>query len=285
MEPPSEQLFVRSDYLHAIAGACQRFVGSLFLLEPGSFASSVRRLTSEAPVAESVAERVIGWTLLKETLVSGAISYHTWFHECVGPSGCDFHVHAVDCRLTCGPHAAITVLNGWAEAFTRKFDERHAWPPAIRAAAVLQQDPRKHWYVEALASTVAVSYATLERGFHRTYGVGVHEYLSLLRLRAIAADIRADNSCVEGLILGAGCRSPKDVYRTFRRLTGKTFAEVRGMTDADFASMMERALAVPLPRPRPASPFSTCRWKEEPATLKSPATENLRQLSSDTTQG
>jgi methylphosphotriester-DNA--protein-cysteine methyltransferase len=143
------------------------------------------------------------------------------------------------------------LLKDWAAAYARAFDARHDWPPAVRAAGVLQANHASDWYVEDLASTVNVSLATLERSFSRTYGVTARQYHSLLRLRAVVQSTRDDSGCIEGLILEAGCRSRKAVYGPLRRLTGLTLADLRRLSDAEFCSLMNGPLALPIAGVRP----------------------------------
>src|SRR5258706_2777001 len=52
---------VRSDYVYQLAGACQRFVGSLLVLEPAVLISAARQLLSDTPVAQSPAEALVTW--------------------------------------------------------------------------------------------------------------------------------------------------------------------------------------------------------------------------------
>jgi methylphosphotriester-DNA--protein-cysteine methyltransferase len=135
----------------------------------------------------------------------------------------------------------------WAADHARAFEDGHSWPPAVRAARLLQQSSARVWYVEDVARAVNVSAATLERGFRKFYGVTVQQYQSLARLRRIAQAVRADEGAIEGVIVDLGYRSIKDAYVPFRRLTGMTIAGVRQLTDPQFASLVDGPLGLPVP--------------------------------------
>jgi AraC-like DNA-binding protein len=248
MKPSAQQFNIRAEYIHGVAEVCQRFLGALLLLEPGVFNEAVRGLTTDAPTACSTAEALTGWMLLKDGILQGANSFHACFHRYIGKGSSHFERPALVCPSTFERDQPFAHVTEWAAAYTREFDEMHAWPPAIKAAQLLRAQPDKDWYVDELAQAVRVSRSTLERSFDRVYGLSPLRYHSLARLRAVAMTIRSDSVCIEGVIVQAGARSPKDAYRHFRDLTGKRFGDVRNMTDTEFTSLMDNLLALPQPR-------------------------------------
>lgn len=264
--PPMDVLpasSLRADYMHELAGACQRFAGAILLLEPESFVSAVERLTSETPETDSTAERISAWTLIAATTLRGAEAHHGWFHRCFGDTTCPFRLAALPPVDSFAPEHIRPLLMTWAGTYMDRFRSEHVWPVAVRAAALMQARAGADWYVDELASAVGTSTATLERSFHRIYGISPQPYHSLLRLRLIASEIRAGEYATEGVLLELGCRSPKDAYRAFRKVTGLTPAAVRRLTEAEFSTLWQGPLALPIPRPG-----SQGRATGEPATRR-----------------
>jgi len=235
--------------MHGLAGACQRFAGSVLLLEPEAFVSAVERLTSEAPETDSTAELVLAWSLITATTQRGAEAHHKWFHRCFGDTSCKFQSAAVPPVVSFARERVRPLLMTWAGTYTDRFRSEHVWPVAVRAAALLRAGARDDWYIHELASAVGTSTATLERSFNKIYRISPQPYHSLVRLRLIATEIRAGESATEGVLLELGCRSPKDAYRAFRNVTGITPAAVRRLSDVKFAALMQGPLGLPVPRP------------------------------------
>jgi AraC-like DNA-binding protein len=224
MDTPTQPFTVRSDYAHGLAGACQRFVGSIQPLEPGAFVSAVQRLTSDTPVAESTAEAVMTWHALRDTIVFGATAHHGLFHRYFGASRCAFQSGAWPAAETFAREHVLPVFRGWADTYAQRFDSEHAWPAAVKAAVLLQARVNDPWYIDELATIVGASRATLERSFNQIYGIPAQQYHSLLRLRIAAPAMRAGTGCVDGVALELGWRSPRDMYGAFRHATGMTLA-------------------------------------------------------------
>jgi len=239
---------VRPDYVHALAGARQRFVGSILRLEPGAFGSAVQRLTSETPIAESTAEEIIAWSSLADTVVRGAAAHHCWFHRFFGATTCSFSSESMQAPATFARDFAFSSLRQWADTYVSCFEGEHSWPPSVTAASLLQAHVSEAWYIDELARAVGASSWTLQRSFLRVYGVTAQQYHSLLRVHLAATAIRARAGSIDGIALEIGWRSPKDIYRAFRLVTGITPASVQFLTDAQFSSLMQGALALPVPR-------------------------------------
>jgi AraC-like DNA-binding protein len=247
MAAQAEQYTVRADYAHALANACQRFVGALLTVEPGVFVCAVMALTMDAPNADSPAELLMASTALQNAVLLGALAHHAAFHRWFDASTCAFRPHSLHVGHCSSSDTFVSSLRRWAEDHARSFDEQHAWPPATRVARLLQKAPADTWYVDDVAREVCVSSATLERSFRKTYGMAVQEYHSLVRLRSVAHAVRADRSVIEGVILDLGYTSIKDVYAPLRRMTGMTLATVRELTESQFASLINGSLALPVP--------------------------------------
>ncbi len=242
-----QRYLVRSDYVHELAGACQRFVDSTLLLEPEAFTAAARRLTIETPVADSPAEALLTWHWLTGTMARGATTHHRRFHRLFDATDCSFDSDVLPSPNTFARDRVLAALDQWVQTYVRHFDSEHTWPAAVRATSLLQARVQQPWYIEDLARAVGASPATLERSFGRVYGLAAQQYHALLRLRIVATAIRSDGPCIESLILDTGVRSPKDMYRAFRTLTGLTFGAVRHLTEAEFSSLMSGPLDLPIP--------------------------------------
>jgi len=247
MDAPAQQFAVRSDYLHALAGVCQRFVGFTLVAEPNALTCGTRRLTEETPTSQSPAETLFTWTCLRDTIARGAAAHHRLFHRCFGPAACEFDSGSWPAPESFTVQPAFAALNAWVVAYSTRFDEVHMWPPAVKAACVLQARVCEAWHVDELAKAVGTSRATLERSFRRIYGSSAQQYHRRLRLRRAATAIRSNSGCIDGVILELGCRSPKDAYRAFRQATGMTLAAVRQLTDEEFFTLMSGPLKIPVP--------------------------------------
>ncbi|MGH9410196.1 MAG: helix-turn-helix transcriptional regulator [Vicinamibacterales bacterium] len=247
MEPPGRPFAIRAHYPHRMAEACQHFVGSVLVLRPESFASDVRMLLDDAPVPLTLAEALCFWTSVRETVTRGAVAFHTWFHTTLDRRPCAFALTPLPAFSTYALGESDRIVVEWAEAIDGGFAREHAWPPAVRAALLLESNPRTNWYVSDIARCVHVSAPTLERSFDRVYGITVQQYQSLLRVRAAAFAARGNCARLEGHLLDLGCRSTNDVYRPLRRLTGMTLGELRRLDDEAFQFLLRGPLAVPLP--------------------------------------
>jgi AraC-like DNA-binding protein len=245
MTAEAQQFAVRTDYPFALISACQRFLSSLLVLEPQAFLGAVRKLTLEAPLAQSPAEGVMAWFALKDTVLRGAECHHEWFHQRLDVSRCVFRPCRLNAPMKFASSNIISAVNDWAIEYVWGFDAVHCWPPAINAAELLRARPQKVYRSDDLAKAVYVSPATLARSFSRIFGVTLARYQALARLRAVVGQLRMTGASVEGILVACGYRSPKDAYRRFRRLTGLTLSDVRRLSDGEYASLIDGALALP----------------------------------------
>src|SRR5262249_38743455 len=155
----------------ALAEACQRFVGSVLILEPFALVSGVAVLIGEAPVPESAAEAIMAWQSLRDVVVRGSLFHHTWFHDRLNNAPCGFPPEPMPSPDSFAADKPFDGLRDWATTYARAFDSQHLWPAAVRAARLLQANRSRDWYVQDLAEAVNASPATLERSFMRVYGM------------------------------------------------------------------------------------------------------------------
>jgi AraC-like DNA-binding protein len=255
MNPELEE----STQFHALAQSCQRFIGAIVVVEPGVFLPAVRRLTSESPKADTPSQVAVLQSWLPGTAMRGALSHHQLFHRLFG-GVCSYEPGWPSTCAGLSEEALQADLIQWAEMFSREFDREHCWPPAVKAATLLQQAVGHAWYVPELARAAGASSSTLERSFKRLYGVSPQQYYSLLRLRSVAHQIHFGLECVEGLIRQSGCRSAKDVYRALRQVAGLTPAAIRQLTESQFADLIDGPLALPIPGiSHRCAPIRICR--------------------------
>jgi methylphosphotriester-DNA--protein-cysteine methyltransferase len=137
--------------------------------------------------------------------------FHKWF----GHSPCTFGAQALALSQMRPHDRSFSTLIRWATDHARAFEDRHAWPPAVRAARLLQKVSTSAWYVPEVARAVHVSSPTLERGFRKVCGMSVQQYQSLVHLRTVTSRLREDGGAIEGVIVDLGYRSSKDVYGRF----------------------------------------------------------------------
>jgi AraC-like DNA-binding protein len=266
MPDEAQQFMVRADYSHALMTVSQRFLSSVLLFEPGAFLNAVNSLAQRAPVAESHAEAVMAWFVLKDAITRGAESHHAWFHQCAADAFCLFRVRPPSAPPTFTPAHVISVLNDWAIEYAWGFEAVHCWPPAIRAMELLRAAPKRVWRVADLAKTVHVSCATLERSFCRIFKMTVLQYEALARLRAVVEDVYDSRACIDGILLDHGYRSPKAAYGLCRSLTGMTLSAVRRLSNIEYEALLGGPLA--LPTARMMRRLSRARTEETKATRK-----------------
>lgn len=248
---------VRPDYVHEVAGQCQRFAGAVCIAEPGVFQSAVHALTAQLPQAETSANLLFTWALLGSVIMRAALTYHAQFHRCFG-GACEFQPHSTPPLDTSEWTVMRQHIDKWAEAYAATFDRAHRWPAAIAAAAALRRQPLKVWYAPDLAKAVGASCSTLERGFRAIYGTPRGDYHTLLRLRHSVEALRGDNGSLESIALECGWTSANAFARAFRSRTGMTPSVVRLMPDEAFAALANEQLALPLPAP-PSRPVARAR--------------------------
>jgi methylphosphotriester-DNA--protein-cysteine methyltransferase len=249
----AQQYAVRMDYSHLLISACQRFLASVLELEPDKFVAGVNTLIAEAPQPETPAEAVMAWFVLKDAVLRGAEDHHVWFHQRVDKITCAFRSRPPAAPATFAPAHVAASLGGFARDYGRTFNAAHRWPAAIKAAGLLRANPARTWHVTELGRAVYVSPATLARSFRRIFGVTIMQYQARSRLRGVVAQVRTTAASIEGILEGCGYRSRKDAYRWFRRLTGLTLSDVRRLTDAEYASLIQVSLALPTADTLPAT--------------------------------
>jgi AraC-like DNA-binding protein len=243
------RFMVRSDYAHALAEACQRFTGSILSLQPRAFVRAAAQLAADAPEPRSAAESLLEWSRISATFVRGAYAHHRWFHDHFDRGTCDFEPTLLPLSPPSAKERIASLVIASAETCADRFAQVHRWPAATRAAALLDERPDRHWYIDELATITGTSAASLERSFSEIYGMSPQPYQALIRVRRVAAAIRQGAGSLDGLLVEAGWRSPKNAYRAFRKIAGMTPAGVRQLGEAEFEALMHGPLWPPVPRP------------------------------------
>ena len=243
-----EEFIAGADYMHALAGACQRFIGAIMVPEPGQFVRAVRDLLEGTPASDTHAQLMVMWSTVSAVATRGAVAHHGLFHRCFG-GACAFHGPWLSANINVCRDDVCREVVGWAESFTHDFETTHQWPPAVKAAALMRQTPSGVWHACDLARAAGASSSTLERGFKTVYGVTPQHYHILVRLQHTAQVMRHDSACIESVALCTGWGSVGEARRSFRCLTGLVLSAVRAMSKDDFESLLDGPLALPVPLP------------------------------------
>ncbi len=253
MDDSTQPFSPGSDYVHSLANACQRFVGSIAILESGAFRAGVTELLADVPATTSEMEALMMWQKLRHATERGASDHHALFHRFFGGSSCLFQTGSLPSAVGFERETIQHAVRRWTESYMARFEGEHMWPVAVRAAAILRACFSKRWEIDEISRAVGASAATLERRFSKVYGVTVGQYLALVRVRAALVVIRAGDTCIESIGLQIGYRSSKDLYRVLRTFGGGTPTTIRRLTEAHFAILLERDFALPIPGlPTPA---------------------------------
>lgn len=119
----------------------------------------------------------------------------------------------------------IQVLRAWLA--TRPDEIRGTWlgmlsdPVVQEALELIHRDPANPWTTATLASTIAVSRATLSRRFPAAVGQGPAAYLTQWRLDIAAVRLRDTSDSVEAIATKVGYKSLPAFIRAFTRLRGQ----------------------------------------------------------------
>ena len=235
------------DYVHNLARACQRFVGAVAVIEPDAFVAAIAQLVADMPRPEGAAQGVWLWTSVSAAAIRGASAYHRFFHKFFSGS-CRFVPPWLESTDVLSNEAVAQRLMHWAQSYARSFDAEHAWPVAVKAATAIRQHPPSTRYAGDLARSVGTSCSTLERSFKTIYGTTPQHYHRLVRLRRTIETLRTDPGSLEGIALEVGWPSVKNAHRAMRRSTALTLSAARRLSSDEFGSLMDGALALPLPR-------------------------------------
>jgi AraC-like DNA-binding protein len=117
----------------------------------------------------------------------------------------------------------VHVLRAWLE---RTAEGPASWLTALRdpvataALTLLHADPARAWTVEALASRVGVSRATLARRFPALVGETPQAYLTRWRLDLAAGRLRLTDDPIDTIARGVGYTSEYAFSRAFSRARG-----------------------------------------------------------------
>lgn len=114
----------------------------------------------------------------------------------------------------------------WAGDVGRGSDERHA-PVLVRAARRIAETYREDVQVSDLARDVGVHPKYLAAVFRRACGIGVHDYLTRLRLAEAQHLLRSTDRRVLDIAFASGFRSANAFYAAFARHVGMTPQECR----------------------------------------------------------
>jgi AraC-like DNA-binding protein len=91
---------------------------------------------------------------------------------------------------------------------------------ASRAASLLGRSYAEPWTIPRLARALGTNRFSLTTEFYRAFGMGVHEYLVRVRVKAVDERLRDGCDKLETIAGDVGFRSRKTLYDAYRRVTG-----------------------------------------------------------------
>jgi AraC-like DNA-binding protein len=108
----------------------------------------------------------------------------------------------------------------------RRSDEAHRFQ---RVFDYLHGHIDEHLTVEALSSVAKLSKFHFHRRFSEVLGIGVYEYIKLLRLRRAAYEIAFRDRPILDVALAAGYGSHAAFSRAFRKVMGQSPSDYRAL--------------------------------------------------------
>jgi AraC-like DNA-binding protein len=115
----------------------------------------------------------------------------------------------------------------WTDEFFLRYREAHP-PTAVETAArYIRLTPKERWTATRLGPLVRLPARRLERGFVASFGIGVYEYVRLVRVCLAVPLVLANRTTIEAVAADVGYASKKDFYRAVRRTVGVTPARLR----------------------------------------------------------
>ena len=105
--------------------------------------------------------------------------------------------------------------------------ESEACAPLAQAERLLETRFIEPWTADRLARHVGCSRHFLVRCFRSRYGMSIHSFLTVQRLRAAALLLSDEHAKIEAVSALVGYKSKKNFYAEFRKTIGVTPAQFR----------------------------------------------------------
>jgi len=234
---------VRASWLDAVVVASQQVAGQCDVIDPEHVHHLLTAFARALPTPASVVERLIMRALLLDVAWRSGRTIHARAHR--GHAGrCPFVPTTHLDRFWSAPRQdPVKAFLGWAQAFSEELKRIHPASAASRVARLIRHEYHLQWSLATLGRRFHVTPSQLRRGFKREFGVSIHEYQQVMRVKAAIEHVRNGN--IEATALEAGYGSKKNFYRAFRRVTGLTPAAFRRLSHERALHVVESLAAAP----------------------------------------
>jgi AraC-like DNA-binding protein len=243
--------------LELLIGHVQRFAGELIDIEtPDDLARAISRLVDDTPETSMPVERFVA----ADVLMRAVVTISAYLHEESARRSCGCEsVNADAAWLLTQPLSfhPREVFMHWSQEFIATYRRYHPTTPAAAAAALIRCAPTRTWHVAELAELVGTTPRKLLRQFIDERGIGIRDYVHLLRLTRAFPALVASSDKIEVIALELGYHSKKDFYRIVRQSLRVTPAQLRRLPPTEQCRLFDelqrrhlRARRIPLPPPR-----------------------------------
>ena len=240
------------DWWYDAARACQILAGRILTPEPDLFLAALDDLGQSLATPVTPLGATALWVWMANVSLRAAMSFHERYHRALSTRGCGFFPSPMAAAPS-GPLDAA--LSEWGRSYLAAFASCHEWPAAIKAAILLRARYRDPLMLEGLCDAAATSRAALTASFRRIYGTSPHRYLTILRVRGAALEVRKPQSNIEAIALDVGYAGAKGLNDACRQLTGLTLGAVRALPDGRFDVLLHDSLEIPRAFERGTSRF------------------------------
>jgi len=222
-----------SDWMFALASACQRFICEAVTLPLQVVPDVARASVGTVPQPPTpLAAAVMRSTLIELAVRWGYERHQSLSGFCPAPN-CD-PVALARLGAQCHDFALRPreMFIGWVDEFCRELVQTHHEQLARRVAALIRDSPTAPLNVRRIAKEVGAHESSIRRAFHREFHMSLRQYHTETRV-AFAERLLRDSpkGKIEAVAILAGWHSKKGFYRAVLRSRGCTPGNLRvGMT-------------------------------------------------------
>jgi AraC-like DNA-binding protein len=233
---------VQPQWLALTISVFQNFAGELAVMtEVGQLRVTTARFLKAVQIPPRRLERM----LLSPLLLDTAIAIDRRFHAQGDAASCRCHVlrlAQLDSLMHLNGDGFRTSFAQWIDEFVKAYRRNHNSCGACTAARLIRESPKQRWTVGGIARELGMAERRLRRQFRREFGIGVRDYLHLVRLTAAVSDLITCSMKIESIAHDVGYHSKKDLYRAFHKWLRVQPAELRRASALDQARVREKLL-------------------------------------------